>query len=391
MEQRYPIMHVITGLGIGGAEAMLLKLIRSGNKDCFPPTVISLTDFGSLGQSIMDCGVPVHTLGMKRGQVSFSKLLSLAHMIRLNSPSIIVGWMYHANIAALFAQTLARSPAKVLWNIRHTPNDLYAEKRMTAILIRLSAALSRRPTRILYNSYVSSQRHQMLGFNKQNSIVIPNGFDLNEFKASVNCRNKVRSELGIPQDIPIVGHIARFHPMKDHKCFINAAQRISQINSKVHFVLAGRDVSFSNPFFADLIKANGLQDSMTLLGERSDVPRLLGAFDILCLTSAWGEGFPNIIGEAMACGVPCVTTDVGDAGFIIGNTGFTVPKNDPIAVADACCNLLRITPTEKKAISKTVRQRIAEHYSLDEVNNTYETVYQEILGFRRSGLTFAAC
>lgn len=385
MEQSHPVMHVITGLGTGGAETMLLKLVRSsGGCKSFPPLVVSLTDLGTLGQSIKDFGVPVYSLGMRRGQVSLLKLLSLARLIKHRNPSIIVGWMYHANIATLFARALARSSARLLWNIRHTPYDLSSEKTLTANLIRLSAFLSHRPCRVLYNSQVSFQRHRMLGFCEQNGIVIPNGFDLEAFNVSVNKRISARGELGITGDTPVVGHIARFHPMKDHKSFINAAQRISQSIPNVQFVLAGKGVTFSNDFLADLIKASGLQDRMTLLGERSDVSRLLGAFDILCLSSAWGEGFPNIIGEAMACGVTCVTTDVGDAGIIVGNTGCTVPKSDPTALADACCYLLQATPRKKKALGKAARQRIVAHYSLDEVANTYESVYAETLGVTRS-------
>jgi len=374
------VMHVITGLATGGAEAMLWKLIRSSDNKRFPTVVISLTDLGTLGQSIMDCGVPVHTLGMMRGKISFARLLAFARLIRRMNPSIILGWMYHANIAALCARALAGSPAKLLWNIRHTPYDLGSEKMLTSMLIRLSALLSLYPCRVIYNSHVSLQRHCELGFHKENSIVIPNGFDLEEFSASAEKRMRVRRELGIPDDVPIVGHIARFHPMKDHESFLQSARLIGQQFPDARFVLAGRDVSCANTQLVQWCNGSGLKDKVFLLGERADVSGLLSAIDVLCLSSAWGEGFPNIIGEAMACGVPCVTTDVGDAGIIVGNIGRMVPKHDPAALAEASCDLLNSTPWEKRTLGEAARQRIAEHFSLVKVAHIYQSLYADVLG-----------
>jgi glycosyltransferase involved in cell wall biosynthesis len=386
------VMHVITGLATGGAEAMLWKLIRSSDNKRFPSVVVSLTDLGTLGQSIMGCGVPVHTLGMTRGKISFSRLLAFARLIRHTNPAIILGWMYHANIAALCARTLGGSSAKLLWNIRHTPYDLGSEKALTSMLIRLSALLSRYPRRVIYNSHVSLQRHCELGFHKDNSIVIPNGFDLEEFSASAEKRMRVRRELGIPDSAPVVGHIARFHPMKDHEGFLQSARLISQQIPDARFVLAGRDVSCANTPLVEWCNASGLNDKVFLLGERADVSDLLSAIDVLCLSSAWGEGFPNIIGEAMACGVPCVTTDVGDAGIIVGNIGRMVPKHDPAALAEASCAILISTPSERRILGVAARQRIAEHFSLTEVANTYQSLYMDVLGIQKENLTHeSAC
>ncbi|MDB0048181.1 glycosyltransferase [Burkholderiaceae bacterium] len=384
------VMHVITSLATGGAEVMLWKLIRSNDNKKFPSVVISLTDLGTLGQSIMDSGVPVHTLGMKRGKISFSSLLTLASLIKHTKPAIVLGWMYHGNIAALCARTLARSSARLVWNVRHTPYDLGSEKVLTSMLIRLSAPLSRYPDRVIYNSHVSLQRHCELGFNKRNSIMIPNGFDLQEFSASAEKRMRVMRELRIPDDAPVVGHIARFHPMKDHQGFLQSARLISQKFPDARFVLAGRDVSPANTQLVEWCKASGLKDKVFLLGERADVSDLLSAIDILCLSSAWGEGFPNIIGEAMACGVPCVTTDVGDAGFIVGNIGQMVPKRDPVALAEASCAILSATPSERRVLGVAARQRIADNFSLIKVANTYQSVYMDVLGIQKEKLTLVS-
>ena len=377
------VMHVITGLGTGGAEAMLWKLIRSSDNKKFPCVVVSLMDHGTLGQSIMEFGVPVHTLGMTPGKISFSRLLGFARLIRRTNPTIILSWMYHANIAALCARTLAGSSAKLLWNIRHTPYNLSSEKALTSMLIHLSALLSRYPSRIIYNSHVSLQRHCELGFHKASGVVIPNGFDLDEFNASAEKRMRVRRELGIPDSAPVVGHIARFHPMKDHGGFLRSAQLISQQIPETRFVLAGRDVSCANAQLVEMRDMNGLKDKVFLLGERADMPDILSAIDILCLSSAWGEGFPNIIGEAMACGIPCVTTDVGDAGVIVGDIGRVVPKHEPIALAEACVALLRLTPSERQMLGIAARQRMVAHFSLAEVADTYRSQYEDVLDIQQ--------
>lgn len=171
--------------------------------------------------------------------------------------------------------------------------------------------------------------------------------------------------------------------MKDHGGFLRSAQLISQQIPETRFVLAGRDVSCANAQLVEMRDMNGLKDKVFLLGERADMPDILSAIDILCLSSAWGEGFPNIIGEAMACGIPCVTTDVGDAGVIVGDIGRVVPKHEPIALAEACVALLRLTPSERQMLAIAARQRMVAHFSLAEVADTYRSQYEDVLDIQQ--------
>jgi glycosyltransferase involved in cell wall biosynthesis len=371
-------MHVITGLGRGGAEMMLWKLLRRTDGR-FSPVVVTLMEGGELAKNIRESGVPVHALGMARGRVSLSPLFALARLIRRMNPAVIIGWMYHPSIASLLAKWLARSPASLIWNIRHTPYDLRSEKALTTTLIRAGAFLSRFPSRIIYNSHVSRDRHTELGFDSAQSVVIPNGFDLDEFDASAEKRARIRAQLGIPAETPIVGHVARFHPMKAHESFFQSAHQISDRVPGTRFVMVGRDVSSDNAEIARMLASTGLAGKALLLGERSDVVDLLCAFDVFCLSSAWGEGFPNTLGEAMACGVPCVTTDVGDAAMVVGETGRIVPKNAPPALADAVCELLLLSPSERRALGMAGRRRIAEQFSLADVSLAYRLQIADLI------------
>lgn len=381
------VMHVITGLGTGGAEMMLSKLVCAGDSLRFEPVVVSLTDEGTLGQTIRSCGAPIYTIGMQRGCVSVGKLVHLARLIKKLKPDLIQGWMYHANIAALCARSLAGWHAPLLWNIRHTPYDLGTEKRLTAVLIRLGAMLSSMPASVIYNSHVSLKRHEELGFRRGNSLVIPNGFDMASFRPSPAKRAHARNMLGIPENAPVIGHVARFHPMKNHQGFLHAAAHVAGRVPEVRFVLAGKDVSRKNSLLLGWIDALGLGERVMLLDERTDLSGLLPAVDMLCLSSAWGEGFPNIIGEAMACGLPCVTTDVGDAGMIVGESGRVVRPGDPLALADACCDLLVLAPALRQTLGEAARQRIAENFSLDAIVHRYQSLYENVLGTPEKGIT----
>ncbi len=372
-----PVLHVITGLGLGGAESMLRKLLlaKDGHRAA---AVVSLTDLGALGPSIVEAGVPVHALGMRRGRLSLAALMRLAGVIRQLQPSVILGWMYHANIAALAARALARSRAPLVWNIRHTPYDLSAERRLTSAMIMLGARLSGRPARIIYNARVSFDRHVALGYHAANGIVIPNGFDLAEFAPSKARRHDTRAALGILADVPVIGHVARFHPMKDHAAFIQAAGIVLRRFPAARFLLAGPHVDADNSRLAELCRESGIGDRALLLGSSRRVRDLLPAFDVFCLSSAWGEGFPNVLGEAMACGVPPVTTDVGDAAAIVGDTGRVVSRQSPGELADACIGLLALPAEARAALGRAARARVESCFSLAEVCRAYDALFDSV-------------
>jgi glycosyltransferase involved in cell wall biosynthesis len=373
------VMHVITGLTTGGAETMLLKLLSAASQR-MEHVVVSLGDEGTIGPRIAALGVPVHCLELKRSAPNPFKGLSILPLARRIAPQLIQGWMYHGNLMASMAapglrKSAPRKKPPVLWNIRQTVYDLRNERWLTAKFIRLGARLSARPAAIIYNSQTSAGQHEELGYCAEQRVIIPNGFDSQVLRPDETARKTVRAELGVTDDNILIGLVARYHPMKDHAQFLRAASLVAQDHPHARFVLAGTGISARNPELAEAIKQNGLQDHVILLGERSDIPRLNNAFDIACSASAWGEGFSNSIGEAMACGVPCAVTDVGDSAYIVGDTGLVAPPREPQALANSIVHLIDMGAAGRRQLGAKARQRIETEFSLPVIVQRYEELY----------------
>jgi len=374
-------MHVITGLTTGGAETMLLKLLSAASEN-MEHVVVSLGDEGTIGPRITALGVPVHCLGLKRNAPNPFKMLSTLPLARRIDPQLIQGWMYHGNLmASMAASALRKSESHkkvpVLWNIRQTVYDLLRNERwLTAKLIRLGAHLSARPAAIIYNSQTSAIQHEDLGYREEKRVIIPNGFDCQVLRPDDAARKAVRAELGVTDDNILIGLVARYHPMKDHAGFLRAAAIVAQDHPHVRFALAGSGISAQQQELAKGLKQTGLHDRVTLLGERSDIPRLNNAFDISCSASAWGEGFSNAIGEAMACGVPCAVTDVGDSAYLVGDTGLVVPPRGPQALANAIVRLIDIGNAGRRQLGAKARKRIETEFSLPAIVQRYENLYR---------------
>ena len=374
------VMHVITGLSTGGAETMLLKLLSAASGS-MEHVVVSLGDEGTIGPRIAALGVPVHCLGLQRNAPNPIHALSILSLTRRIAPQLIQGWMYHGNLMASMAAIAMRksAPGKkppVLWNIRQTVYDLRNERWMTARFIRLGARLSARPVAIIYNSQTSAGQHENLGYRAEKRVIISNGFDCEVLRPDDATRKAVRAELGIADDTILIGLVARYHPMKDHIGFLKAAGLVVQVHPEARFVLAGTGISFTQPELAETVRQNELQDHVILLGERSDIPRLNNAFDIGCSASAWGEGFSNSIGEAMACSVPCVVTDVGDSAYIVADSGFVSPPREPQALANAIVQLIGMGRAGRQQLGAKARKRIETEFSLPAIVHKYEDLYR---------------
>lgn len=368
------ILHIITGLGTGGAERMLVKLLEATDRRLFESTVVSLTDRGTQSKAIEGLGVPIYALGMKSKHSFLYETFQLLRKFYEWQPDLVHGWMYHGALLS----TLLPTKLPILVGIRHSLHDESCEKTSTRTVIRYLRFLSSRSSAIVYCSAVSKKQHEKIGFASKHGIIIPNGFDTLYFRPEPLNRKHTRSKLRLKPDDFVIGHIARYHPMKDHSNFLEAAARMVQNHPEVRFLLAGPDVTEENKILLGLREKLGLQNYIQFLGEQEDVPGLLNALDVFSTSSAWGEAFPNVIGEAMACGVPCVATDIGDSAFIIGSTGFVVPPKNPEALATAWTKVLKMAPEERIAIEKKARDRIVDHFSLDRVAAQYARLYSEL-------------
>ena len=370
---------MITGLSLGGAEVVLHNLLSEMDRG-IAPTVVSLTPGGQVRERIEKLGVPVYDVGMRRGLPGPAAVWRLAALCRRVLPDVVQGWMYHGNLAATLASAVSPGRVPLAWAVHHSLHDVRAEKKLTAALIRLGARLSSLPARIVYVSRVSAAQHEAIGYKPDGRTVIPNGFDCRKLRPDAEAYASVRTELGLGPQTMLVGLIARYHPTKDHDNFLTAASRFVQRDENTCFLLAGRDVSPSNAELVAKISALGLGARIHLLGERNDVPRLLAALDILS-SAAWGEAFPMVVGEAMACGVPCVVTDVGDSGWIVGDTGAIVPPRDPQALSAAWDGMVRMQRKDRIALGQRARQRVENEFSLAEISRRYEDLYAELSSF----------
>jgi glycosyltransferase involved in cell wall biosynthesis len=372
------VCHVITGLDTGGAEVMLQKLVAATVRDGVVHNVVSLTSRGAIGASLDAAGVPVHALGMRRGVPDVRAIASLRRRLSRERPQVVQTWMYHANLVGGLAARLA-GIRPVVWNIRASRLDPATEKRGTIWVARGSARAARLLCRrIVTNSEEALRVHERMGYPAALFVVIPNGFDLGVFRPDGAARASLRAELGLPPGAVLIGMVSRFHRGKDHGTFLAAAARLGARRPDVHFVLAGEGVSTDNDALLQHTRG-GLEGRVSLLGRRADTPRLFAALDISTLTSTY-ESFPNVVGEAMACAVPCVVTDVGDARAIVGDTGVVVPPREPEALVEAWCRLLDLDAGSRRTLGARARERIAEHYSIASVAARYVRLYEDVAG-----------
>jgi glycosyltransferase involved in cell wall biosynthesis len=369
------IIHIITGLSTGGAEMMLYKLLSRMNGDEFDSEVISLTDTGPVSDKIKKLGIPVHALGMKRGKFHPIALVKLSYYLRKKKPDLVQTWLYHSDLIGGLAAKLAGG-IRTYWSIRQSNIDADSNKKSTIWTAKACAQLSLwLPEKIICCSRAALKSHVALGYAKEKMLVVPNGFDLDVFMPDQDARKSVRKELGLDQKTCLVGLVARFDPQKDHYNFIHAAGLIRKKDPSVHFLLCGDGITKENQQLMQWIKQVEINENTHLLGIRQDVSRLVAALD-LAVSSSLGEGFPNVIGEAMACAVPCVVTDVGDSALLVGETGRVVAAKNPMALAAAVIELLQASSKFRVALGKQARQRVKNNYSLDSVAIKYEAVYR---------------
>ena len=378
------IAHVINALSIGGAELTLFKLLTRIDRRSFEPRVYTLlSPAGSIGDRIRELGIPVREVGMGRGAPNPVRVLKLANWFRHDPPDLVQTWLYHADLVGGLAARCAATGAPVVWNIRNSTLDAATSRARTFRVVKVCASVSTwLPEAIICCSHSASNLHAAAGYARQKLSVIPNGFDLAVFRPNPAARAAVRRELGIPEQAPVIGVIGRFDPQKDFQSFLEAAGRLRAVAPHAQFVLCGRDVDRTNRELMRWVDAAGVTACSHLLGERIDIADVDAALDIATSSSSYGEAFPNAVGEAMACAVPCVVTDVGDSARIVGDTGRVVPPRDPSALAAAWLDLLAIGDEPRRDLGRRARQRIADSFSIDAVVRTYEDTYRNVLAVR---------
>lgn len=375
------IAHVINNLQTGGAETTLLRLMEHIDRSRFEPFVLAMIGEGTIGPRIRELDIPVVALGAARRRLSVRTFLEIRRHLKEFQPDVIQSWMYHSNLAAYLSRGAVRNRPALAWNIRHSLHDLSHEPWMTRQVIKAGAKRSAKVEAIIANSTVSMEQHEAIGYRSSRNEVIPNGFDLQALKPIPNASVKLREELDIDESAFIVGCAARFHPMKDQRMLVKATAELVENGRDVHCVLIGRGCETGGE--AESLRSL-LGERLHLLGERRPLAETVSGLDCLAVASAWGEGFPNVLAEAMACEVPCVTTDVGDAAAIVSDPERVVPPQDQNAMVEVLDGLLQLDEQARRRIGQEGRQRILDNYPIEKIIRQYENLWNDLASSRKA-------
>jgi glycosyltransferase involved in cell wall biosynthesis len=371
------ILHIITDFDDGGAQAVLYRFITADTENVHH--VISLMSLGWYGKRVTELGVRVEALNMPKGTISLAGLTKLYQLIRQIDPDIIQTWMYHSD---LIGSIMAKMAGKnvVIWGIHNSNLDPTKTSTMTRSIARSCAFLSgKMPEKIISCSQEGVRVHVALGYQQQKMVVVPNGYDVSEFSPSADTRSELRHQWQIAADTTLFGMVARWDPQKDHANLIAAlAQLKAQDLASWHCVLVGSNLSEDNQVLVTLLEEHDVRDRVSLLGIRTDIPAVMNALDLHILPSAYGEAFPNVVAEAMACGTPCVVTAVGDTALIVGDTGWVVPAKNASLLATAMSQAVKemSEPLVWTVRKSACRGRIKENFNLQIMVDKYNHVWK---------------
>ncbi len=371
------VLHVITGLGCGGAENMLYRLLKFHQAAGVFSSVLSLTDLGPVGRKIQELNIEVSCLGGTPGELPKPKqIIRLFQSVKGIRPDVLQGWMYHGNLAATIAGTLRFRKVPVLWNIRQSLNTLQDERPLTRRVIQAGALASKLPCKIIYNSRAAAIQHEKIGYSKQRRVFIPNGFESPTRRPS--SMRKLPELQNLPPTALVVGHAARFHPKKGQQVLLAAIKMVRARGLDVSLIVVGKGMDEDNTIVTKMCHEQGLSGCTFLLGESSSMSSFYRSLDVFVSSSSWGEGFPNVIAEAMMEGIPCVGTDVGETRDIIGDTGVVVHPESPELLADGICNLLLAPEATRKMLGTRAADRIKTRFSMASAGKRYLSIYQDL-------------
>ncbi len=372
------LLHVITALGVGGAENMLLKLLGARALADVDQHVVAMLPGGAMAAPMRAAGAIVNELNLLGSVPVVAGSVQLALLANRFRPQLIHGWLYHGNLGASLARAVLPGRAPLIWGIRQSLPTLAGENAFARAAIHLNKALSRLPDCLLFNSLTSLEQHRAFGFDMRHARHLPNGFDTERFTPSGADRARLRAEWGASESDLLFGSLARHHPVKDHAGFLQAARRVLDLRPQARFVMAGTGVDTGNSTLSQQVADSGLRDRVLLLGERRDVPAVLAALDVF-VSASRAEAFSNAVGEAMACALPCVVTAVGDSAQVVADTGLVVAPAQPETLAAAMLRMADLGREGRAAWGARARTRIESNFSLDAVAMQHAELYRGLV------------
>jgi len=371
------VCHVITGLRVGGAELALARHVERAHRHGIMADVVSLETPGAVAERLRERGTKVTSLELDSRRPSPSALLRLARHLDVARADVVQGWMYHANIFAGAAARLAGRP--VAWGIHQTSLAKDVTTWQTRAIARSGGPAARvLADRVVYCAHAAAFAHEARGYPRSKRVVIHNGWDI--VVAQPTSKKSMRRELGVPENVELLGHVARFDPYKNHRGLVRAIALAQRSHARFHAVLVGRGVDGAAAELA--AAAPELDwDRVHLLGERHDAALIMKAFDVL-VSSSTSEALPSVVGEAMAAGVPAIVTDVGDSALLVGDTGPVVPPEDDAALASAIVEMLHTPAADRERMGASAQERIQRDFSLDRSTELYALLHRGLLAGR---------
>jgi glycosyltransferase involved in cell wall biosynthesis len=369
------IVHIITGLNNGGAEAVLFRLVTHDRSNRH--IVISMLGMGKYGTLLREAGILVRCLNMPKGKISLKGLIYLWKLIRRIEPYAIQTWMYHADLIGGVIARIA-GHQNLIWGIRNSTLVPGLTSRTTIFIARLCASLSYiLPHKIITCAQSAMDVHVALGYSSSKFVVIPNGYDFQQFRPDSGARKKMRLGWGIDGKIAVLGMVARFDPQKDVDNLFQSLKIAYDSNPNFHCVLIGSGMDKGKNQLIETLTRNQLENKVTLLGPHNNIAAVMNALDVHILSSKFGEAFPNVLAEAMACGTPCISTDVGDAKIILNSTGWIVPPQSPQSLSDAILEALELIKEKERwnLLQQECRNHIVDNFSINRMVNAFHSAW----------------
>lgn len=367
------VVHIISGLGQGGAETVLYRLVTADTSST-RHIVISMGNEGVFGPRLQQADIEVYCLHMK-GLGVLTGCLALRRLLKRLQPDVVQTWMYHAD---LLGGLVARSVGlkHIAWGIRNSGENLHHSSWEARVLASVSAKLSGYiPSRIVACAENAARRHKQLGYSANKMVVIPNGYNLQQWQPQAEQARQFREQLGIDSNTVLIATVGRWNPLKDHPNLLAALARLKRSEPEWFCVLVGEGMDETNADLMTLLTQHGLQDRVALLGRRDDVPIIMSAADIHVLSSK-AEGFPNVVCEAMVSRALCVVTDVGDAARIVADDGIVVaPRNAQALAAGIEKAFVVLQGPELQQTLDKAAERIAKRYSLETMVQNYQQLW----------------
>lgn len=370
------IVHIITSLNDGGAEHTLYKICKYDKFN--EHVVISLKKGGKYKFLLKKLGVSVYSVDLKL--FSFLKFFYIVKLIGTSEPDIVQTWLVHGDLIGGLAARLC-GIKNIVWNVRYSNFELGKAKLITIILIKILAKLSfLLPKLIVVVSNSAKKTCKEIGYCKKKLRLITNGYDLSILDNNKYNKSKFRKVIKIKNKIPLIGNVARYDLKKDHINLLKAISLVRIRNKDFYCILVGSGINKNNKNLMKEIRKLNLRNNIKLLGPTSNIPKIMSSLDLYIQSSSYGEGFPNVVSEAMACRTPSVVTDVGDAAYIVGNTGWVVPPKNPLKLSKSIEKALNEMGTKnwKKRCDRS-RSRIKQNFDIEKMLKSFNKVWTEVL------------